>query len=1504
MKYKGIVSMSLLGIIPAGLSAQSDRPNILVILADDYGWKDAGFMGSELYQTPNLDRLASGSMIFTDGYSACTVSSPSRASLLTGLYPTAHGITTWIGDPSGTDWRSKGRHNRMLPAEYRHELDTSFVTLPEVLKEYGYSTFMAGKWHLGDKVTPQMQGFDVNKGGWEPGSPKGGYFSPYCNPELEDGPVGENLSERLGRETAMFIQQQAEADRPFFAYLSFYAVHGPLQTTEDLWSKYRRKIDDLGFKEGPAYKVDRLMPVRKYQDNPVYAGLVEQMDNGIGIVLNKIDELGIGDNTIIIFTSDNGGVASGDSHATSNLPLRGGKGRQWEGGIRVPYIIRTPQMQTARLCDVPVSGIDIFPTVLDYAGAEGGEPEGLSLRPLLDRVPDEGSCTALNERPLFWHYPHYGNQGGEPSSIVRKGDWKLIWYHEDGRYELYNLDEDIEEQNALQDKYPEIVNVLKEELHAWLESSDALMPEQDPIWTQEDEQKYLEKAIPQMMAKQEKVRVAMMDPSWQPNSSWWGSKPFSESWKFHLGDLSEASEEQFDDSGWRELDIPHDWAFENGFSPDGAQEDKGGYTSGGIGWYRKHFSLIANEIKDRCVFVDFDAVYMNSEVWVNGHYIGKRPYGYISFSYDITPYIRAGENVMSVRVDNSLEPSARWYHGCGIYGDVRLRYENPLHFVNDGVYVYTPEITDIEASVHVRYDLSLPEKGSKVTAYILQDGRAVSDTISSIRHDKEMKLSIAEPDLWSPDSPSLYQVILKLHDRNGRFVDSENVSIGVREVSWDAEKGFFLNGKQTKLRGVCEHLEGGPVGAAWTEGLLEWKLKLLKDMGCNAIRTAHNPQLPFFYDICDRIGLMVMDEAFDGWARKAEHDYGAQAFAQWWEKDLRAFIRRDRNHPSVVVWSVGNETKGDVAHDLVRVCHEEDPTRAVTSGHSGSEFMDVFGVNGHSERQNFFTTFKPGGKAFVGTETPHTWQVRGFYRTKTWYRDGYPNKTQDPFVIPDLTEKEVFGYDWISPEKRRNVKQIFNSSYDNATVRLTARHNLALLRDMDWYSGHFRWTGFDYLGEAGYVHGGWPFRAFQGGALDLAGFPKDLYYLYQSQWREDIDMVHILPHWTHPDVEEGTLIPVWVYTTGDEAELFLNGRSLGKVEKGQEWNRMQCEWQVPWEKGTLMAVAYKDGKEISRSSVRTADAPTDFKMKIEGNVRKNCSFVTFTQVDDKGEFYPYGDNRVFVAVTNASIVSFENGNPVDVECNWNACSRRSFYGLSRAFLKETGPQGSILVLAGMICGDRSLKTSSKATIRLQEGVVRGKGSWKKYIIRYTTDGTEPDMNSAQYTGPFEVSAGMKVRAKVYCEDSVVLEMEEDFGEGIYWGEPGEKPCRDDGMQAEYMTLDKAVVRNTNGLDVFGAGYVFFRRQGASVSWYQENDMGEHDATLYIRYSQRSAGGKTYLELTNNGKLVEKVEFEDTGSENKDWKLKKVKLKIYPGANAIKLTSLSTEAPSIDSFELH
>ena len=986
----------------------------------------------------------------------------------------------------------------------------------------------------------------------------------------------------------------------------------------------------------------------------------------------------------------------------------------------------------------------------------------------------------------------------------------------------------------------------------------------------------------------------------------------NDGWKFVLSDIPEAIAPTFEDNEWRSLDLPHDWAFENGFSKEGAQGDKGGYASGGIGWYRKHFDW-TDKFDGKKVFLDFDAVYMNSEVWINGQYLGKRPYGYISFSYEITDCLRKGDNVIAVRVDNSLEPSARWYHGCGIYGNVRMRIENRMHFVKDGIFVYNKSVSERRAELVAEWETS--GKGTSSVNVLIYSSGIGCKTENKIleKHLSEgnkLEFNLKNPKIWSPDSPNLYIAEFNLYDSDGNLMDVEQVRFGVRSVDWDVAKGFILNGRRTKLRGVCEHLEGGPVGAAWTEGLMRWKLTKIKEMGANAIRTAHNPQLPMFYDLCDELGLMVMDEAFDGWHRKAEHDYGSQAFSDWWETDLKAMVRRDRNHPSVIIYSVGNETSGDVASDLVGVCHEEDHTRLVTSGHSGSDKMDVLGINGNSEKKTFLETFSPDSQVFVGTETPHTWQVRGFYRTQTWYRDGYPNKGQDPFKIDNLTDKEIFGYDWTSPDRRRNVKQIFNSSYDNATVRLTARHNLEYLRDKEWYSGHFRWTGFDYLGEAGYVHGGWPFRAFMGGVIDMAGFEKDHYYLYQSQWRSDVDMVHVLPHWTHPDMKDGTLVPVWAYTTGDSAELFLNGKSFGVRYPGEKWNEMQCEWMVPWEKGEIKVKAFRKGKMIAESVCRTSYTPAFLEITFEkaSDADNNVAILSFGMKDRSGNFCPYADNRIYLNLPDSwTVKSFENGNPVDTECCWNAFSRRCFFGLSRAFIDVGKYDDSGILTAGVIAGDRSMKISDTVSVAvsgydLEGNLVRRVND---YEIYYTLDGTAPDKTSFKYMSPFTVKDGTEIRVAVFYNDYRILDMKETFGkgEGIHWGTPGEAPCETNGIQAEYQVLSGAEIYRDKGDDVYGAGYVHFESDKGIVSFYQENDGSPMNVILKVRYSQQVPQEETYMYVWNNGVLCGRLVFTNTGSDDSDWKYSSCRIELVSGANDIVIKTAGKEAPNIDEFHI-
>jgi arylsulfatase A-like enzyme len=494
----------------------AERPNVLFILADDLGWRDLSIQGSRFYETPNIDRIGREGMRFHQGYATCQVCSPSRASIMTGKYPARLDITDWIGAAEGTAWK---RNTRMLPAHYNHQLSQGETTLAEAFKDGGYRTFFAGKWHLGGEGSfPEDHGFDINVGGHHRGSPPGGFFSPYTNPKMSSGPAGEYLPLRLGQETSAFIE--AHKDRPFFAFLSFYMVHAPLQTTQDLWRKYR---DKAAGHQQPDHRfiVDRTSPVRQVQDHPVYAGMVEAMDQAVGMVLNTLERLELSEETIVIFTSDNGGVSAGDGKATSNLPLRGGKGRQWEGGIREPFFIKWPGIVAPKSeSHIPAIGTDFYPTLLEMAGLPSRPKQhvdGMSLVPVL-------KGNSIKKRPLFWHYPHYGNQGGEPSSMIREGDWKLIYYHEDGRQELYDVVEDPGEEVDQGHSHPDRVDAMFKKLVAWLQATDARFPYHNPHFSEKEERKNRVRVRNQTLPALERQHAGVLESRWVPPGGWWESR--------------------------------------------------------------------------------------------------------------------------------------------------------------------------------------------------------------------------------------------------------------------------------------------------------------------------------------------------------------------------------------------------------------------------------------------------------------------------------------------------------------------------------------------------------------------------------------------------------------------------------------------------------------------------------------------------------------------------------------------------------------------------------------------------------------------------------------------------------------------------------------------------------------------------------------------------------------------------------------------------------------------
>jgi arylsulfatase A-like enzyme len=452
----------------------AERPNFVFILADDLGWTDLGCYGSSFYETPNCDKLAEQGVRFTDAYAACPVCSPTRSSVLTGKYPARTKNTDFFGAPQPGNSKRNTKH---LPAPYLERLAAEEVTLAEALKEAGYATFFAGKWHLGPEGSwPEDHGFDVNKGGWSRGGPYGGkkYFSPYGNPRLEDGPPGEHLPHRLAKETIRFMEEHR--DGPFLAYLSFYSVHTPLMARTDLKKKFVQKKQRLGLEA--EWGVERGRKVRLTQDHAVYAGMVEAMDEAVGDVMNALERLGLAENTVVAFMSDNGGLSTSEGHPTSNLPLRAGKGWLYEGGIREPMIVAWPgKVEGGRVCDVPVTSTDFYPTFLEMAGLPlrpEQHVDGVSLVPLLgeEKQPDRDA--------IYWHYPHYGNQGGAPGGVIRVGDWKLVAWYEDGSLELFNLKDDVGEKQNVAAEYPAKVEELHERLKAWLAETDANMSAPNP----------------------------------------------------------------------------------------------------------------------------------------------------------------------------------------------------------------------------------------------------------------------------------------------------------------------------------------------------------------------------------------------------------------------------------------------------------------------------------------------------------------------------------------------------------------------------------------------------------------------------------------------------------------------------------------------------------------------------------------------------------------------------------------------------------------------------------------------------------------------------------------------------------------------------------------------------------------------------------------------------------------------------------------------------------------
>lgn len=806
---------------------------------------------------------------------------------------------------------------------------------------------------------------------------------------------------------------------------------------------------------------------------------------------------------------------------------------------------------------------------------------------------------------------------------------------------------------------------------------------------------------------------------------------FTKQWKFVLEDSPEFKNPDFDDSNWRILNVPHDWSIEGDFSGDHPATPGGGALPGGIGWYRKTF-IIDEPDAEKLVFIDFDGVYQKSEVWINGNYLGIRPYGYSSFRYELTPYLNFnGENVIAVKVDNSVQPNSRWYSGSGIYRNVWLVKTEKLHIDHWGTFVTTPDVSQEKATVNVKTKLKNEFETSIITtlktSVYNSAGELITKTEKTIEIgplvEKEFSqdLQVKKPELWSIENPQLYKVVSEVMG-DGILKDRFETPFGIRYFEYDVDNGFFLNGEPIKILGVCQHHDLGCLGAAINTRALERQLEILKEMGCNSIRTSHNPPAPELLDLCDKMGFLVQDETFDMWRKKkTPYDYSHQ-FPEWHERDLTDHIIRDRNHPSVITWSVGNEVLEQWEHvdadtldvqqanfllnfeknvdesvinsgemsvnsllttKLVNMVKELDSTRPVTSGCNEvnpwnnlfkSKSLDVLGFNYHDESFADFRKNYPGEKLII-TESTSGLMTRGFYQMPS----------DSMFIWPHRGDTE--GLPFGNSEQQC-------SSYDNCHVPWGSTHEESwkIIKKYDHIAGTYIWTGFDYLGEP--TPYWWPSRSSYFGIIDLAGFPKDVYYMYQSEWT-DKDVLHVFPHWNW---KPGQIVDLWVYySNADEVELFLNGESLGI--KSKQDDDLHLMWRVPFQPGTIKAVSRINGKIVLEKEVQTAEKATQLKVIADRTEiaadGTDLSFITVEVLDKNGVLVPNAENQIqFEIEGDATIVGVDNGNQVSHE-SFKGSTIKVFYG-----------KCLVVVQAGETAGEVVLSSksegleSSKLTIEL------------------------------------------------------------------------------------------------------------------------------------------------------------------------------------------------------------
>lgn len=1247
---KTAVSVSaLLTLGGLSVAAQEQKPNILLLLADDLGYGELGCYGQEIIETPNLDRLAAEGVKFNDFHAGNAVSSPSRAVLMTGV-------------PSGYNTIRGNQGFEMEDGATRVPLKKSDVTMAEMLKGAGYQTAFVGKWHLEDPCDLSTwafsRGFDfAAQEQWGDTGCKGAYKEnmEYVN-GLQDSlwydKTKWDCKDEFRTQIAFdYLDNQLDKDNPFFLFMSYRAPHA-----HEYYINNKELYADRGWPE-----TERM-----------HAAKITLLDKQIGRMIDKLEEMGLMENTMVIFTSDNGPQNEGHDYDffESNGEYRGYKRDAFEGGHRVPCIIYWKgKIEAGYTSDFLCAGQDLMPTVAEAAGVKAPKQvRGLSL---MSEITKQKSP---KRDKLYWEF----RDSGFSRQAVRMGKWKAARYGVDSNIRLYDLDTDAGETKDVAAEYPEIMARIA------------------PLFEnmREDNRYYPRQS--------ENVFARFVSTKARKTTS------FDKGWKFSGEDNPSFRDVEYDDAAWRSLNLPHDWSIEEDYFPESKSGGRGGYMHEGIGWYRKTFS-VDKSMRNKQHVVQFDGVFMNSEVWINGVFLGRRPYGYSTFQYDITEYLDmkpGAENVIAVRVDNSNAEASRWYNGSGIYRHVHMITTNYTHFNNmDGVYVTTPIAEENRAVVKIDYkaiasylnqeqldrarkqkylkedegenclirSIIFDEKGIEIAR--TSEAKFITPYNKYVTHTQEVVID--NPIRWSSENPHMYYLkseIVRSKQEGTHFteevLDDVVTPFGIRKVDYDGQKGLLINDKQVKLNGVCLHHDAASLGAAVPEKVWVYRLQKLREMGCNAIRTSHNPFAPEFYFICDTMGFYVKNEAFDEWKDGWRYNYtenprgkalsGYQHyFDQWAETDLRDMIHRDRNHPSVIMYGIGNEIPffkdekaAQIAKKLVDVCHAEDPTRPVTMGDNAAEYTSV---NGVADQLDLL------GYNYIRRKHPDSLYLP--------LRNQFPDK----LFLGSETDRDV-------------------------------RYFLAY-RDNDYVIGQFIWTGIDYLGESKKT----PQRGWQASLLDVTCEPRQEGLLFESCWSDEpkvkiavaggeqnvekyiyehgvthIPVLNVNPALTYTrswNWDKADSVLVNVYSNCEQVELKINGISQGR--KDVSGDKYCVTYDVLYSSGRIEAIGYNRGKVVERDELKTSS----WASKIESNVihptikadGSDISIIEVQIVDADGRLVTDAENNVAVRVEgSAKFIGMDSGN-LFYDGNFKTPNRNAHQGKLLLYIQSTGKVGQAKV---------------------------------------------------------------------------------------------------------------------------------------------------------------------------------------------------------------------------------